>query len=95
MSQTGLGSSSSKNFSFNNFQNPSSVSTRVNNAKKSGSGSRKKRILQKVGKEIKNNPPRILAKTAKKKGKKAAGKQKVAILLNKARAAGAKIPGDK
>ena len=94
MSQSGLGSSSSKNFSYNNFQSPKSMSTRVMNAKKS-SGGKKKKILQSVGKELKNNPPRILAKTAKKKGKAAANKQRVAILLSKARKAGAKIPGDK
>lgn len=35
--------------------------------------------------EIKANPPAILAKTAKKKGAKAANKQRVAIGLNKAR----------
>lgn len=48
-------------------------------------------ILKRVGHEIKTNPPRILAKTAKKKGAAAAKKQKVAILLSKARKAGAKI----
>lgn len=37
--------------------------------------------------EMKANPPAILAKTAKKKGKKAAEKQRVAIGLNKARKA--------
>lgn len=95
MPQSGLGSSSSKNFSYNNFQSPSSMSTRVKNAKQSGSGSRKKRLIAAAGKEVKNNPPKILAKTAKKKGKKVASKQQVAIILNKARAAGAKIPGDK
>lgn len=52
-----------------------------------------KAILSRVGKEIKKNPPRILAKTAKKEGPAAAKKQKVAILLSKARKAGAKIPG--
>lgn len=48
-------------------------------------------ILSRVGKEIKKNPPAILAKTAAKSGAKQAGKQKVAILLSKARKAGAKI----
>jgi len=37
--------------------------------------------------EIKANPPAILAKTAKKKGAKAANKQRIAIGLNKARRA--------
>ena len=50
-----------------------------------------KKILHIVGKELKNNPPRILAKTKKKKGKRAAEKQRVAILLNKARRRGAQI----
>lgn len=41
--------------------------------------------LESVGRELKDNPPRILAKTRAKKGKKAADKQRVAILLSKAR----------
>jgi len=47
--------------------------------------SKTKKILSSVGKELKKNPPRILAKTKKKKGKKAMEKQRVAILLSKAR----------
>lgn len=43
--------------------------------------------LQAAGHEIKNNPPRILAKTRRKKGAKQAEKQRKAILLSKARAA--------
>lgn len=50
-----------------------------------------KAILSRVGKELKSNPPRVLAKTAKKKGKAQADKQRVAILLSKARKAGAKV----
>lgn len=53
--------------------------------------SRTAHILESVGKELKNNPPNILEKTRRKKGSKAAGKQRVAILLNKARKRGAKI----
>lgn len=49
-------------------------------------------ILKGIGEELKENPPSILAKTRRKKGKKAAGKQRVAILLSKARKAGADIP---
>ena len=49
------------------------------------------RILQSVGHELKTNPPRILAKTRRKKGKGAAEKQRVAILLSKAREAGAHV----
>ena len=49
------------------------------------------RILSDVGDEMKNNPPGILAKTRAKKGKDAAEKQRVAILLNKARRQGARI----
>ena len=56
---------------------------------------KKRRILHSVGKELKDNPPRQLKKTAKKFGKKRAQKQKVAILLSKARKRGAKIPGGK
>lgn len=47
--------------------------------------------LQAAGKEIKNNPPKILAKTKKKSGAKQANKQRVAILLSKARR-GPKMP---
>ena len=35
--------------------------------------------------ELKANPPAVLAKTRKKKGKKAAERQRVAIMLSKAR----------
>ena len=42
---------------------------------------------------MKADPPRILKQTAKKYGKDRAKKQKIAILLSKARKAGAKIPG--
>ena len=49
------------------------------------------RILENVGKELKNNPPSILERTRRKSGAKAAGKQRVAILLNKARKRGARI----
>lgn len=50
------------------------------------------RILESVGTELKNRPPRILEKTRRKKGAKAAERQRVAILLNKARRRGAKVP---
>lgn len=53
------------------------------------------KILKSMGHEMKMNPPKILAKTAKKEGSAQAAKQKVAILLSKARAAGAKIPEGK
>ena len=49
------------------------------------------RILESVGKELKNNPPSILGKTRRSGGAKAAEKQRVAILLNKARKRGASI----
>lgn len=42
-------------------------------------------ILSRIGHELKENPPSILSKTRRKKGKKAAEKQRVAILLSKAR----------
>ena len=45
----------------------------------------KTRILSRIGKELKKNPPKILAKTRRKKGKTAALAQKRAILLSKAR----------
>lgn len=44
-----------------------------------------KRSIESAGKEMKSNPPAILAHTAKKFGKKRAKKQKIAIMLAKAR----------
>jgi len=43
-----------------------------------------KMSVKKAFKEVKDNPPKILKKTAKKHGKKRAQKQKVAIALSKA-----------
>jgi len=48
-------------------------------------------ILQAMGHELKHNPPRVLAKTRKKKGRKQAERQRRAILLSKARRAGARV----
>ena len=48
-------------------------------------------IVEKAGHEMKMNPPKILAHTASKFGAKRAEKQRVAILLSKARKKGAKI----
>ena len=48
--------------------------------------------ISEAGREMKANPPKILAHTAKKFGKAKAEKQRKAILLSKARQAGAKIP---
>jgi len=49
-------------------------------------------ILESVGHEMKVNPPKQLAKTARKFGASDAAKQRTAILLSKARKAGASIP---
>ncbi len=46
------------------------------------------KAIKAAGHEMKKNPPAILAKTAKKFGKEVAGKQKIAILLSKARKGG-------
>jgi len=54
-------------------------------------GAGKKGILERVGHELKTNPPAILAKTRRKSGAKRANKQRVAILLSKARRAGANV----
>jgi len=51
-----------------------------------------RRVLANVGHELKENPPAVLEKTRRKKGKAAAGRQRIAILLNKARRRGARIP---
>jgi hypothetical protein len=48
-------------------------------------------ILSNVGSELKKNPPSVLAKTRRKKGPRAAEKQRVAILLSKARERGANV----
>jgi hypothetical protein len=53
---------------------------------------KKRSKLEEIGHELKTSPPRVLAKTRKKKGAKQAGKQRVAILLSKARKAGVKVP---
>lgn len=45
-------------------------------------------LLRRIGHELKEDPPEILAKTRKKKGKAAAEKQRRAILFSKARKAG-------
>ena len=58
-------------------------------------GTRTAHILQDIGKELKDNPPSILEKTRRKKGVEGAEKQRVAILLSKARERGAKIPMQK
>ncbi|MCI0418143.1 MAG: hypothetical protein L0312_02800 [Acidobacteria bacterium] len=50
------------------------------------------RLIRAAGHEMKVSPPEILRKTKRKKGAETANKQRVAILLNKARAAGADIP---
>lgn len=47
--------------------------------------------LKGIGRELKNNPPKVLAKTLRKKGAKAAERQRVAILLSKARKQGIKV----
>lgn len=50
-----------------------------------------RKVLESVGRELKENPPKQLAKTAKKYGKARAEKQRKAILLSKARSKGAKV----
>lgn len=45
----------------------------------------KKAVLETIGHELKVNPPKILEKTREKEGEAMAEKQRVAILLSKAR----------
>jgi hypothetical protein len=52
-------------------------------------------ILEQVGTEMKESPPSQLAATARKFGPADAKKQRVAILLSKARKMGARIPKPK
>lgn len=47
-----------------------------------------RKILDSVGKEMKANPPKQLAQTARKFGVQRAEKQRVAILLSKTRKRG-------
>lgn len=47
--------------------------------------------LNRIGHELKENPPAILAHTRKKFGAKRAEAQRQAILLEKARRAGARV----
>lgn len=51
----------------------------------------KSKLLQKAFHEVKHNEPGVVAKTRKKKGPKAAQKQKIAIAMSKARQAGADV----
>lgn len=58
----------------------------------SNMGESDKSTLSAIGSELKANPPAIVNATRRKFGAARAGKQKTAILLSKARAAGVKIP---
>lgn len=51
--------------------------------------------LEAIGRELKENPPKILAHTAKKFGKGDANRQRTAIMLSKARRAGLSVPSIK
>ena len=55
-------------------------------------GIKTKKILHRVGTELKENPPSVLRKTRRKFGKARAEKQRKAILLEKSRRRGARIP---
>jgi hypothetical protein len=48
-------------------------------------------VLHRIGSELRDNPPRVLEKTRKKKGRKQVEKQRRAILISKARRAGARV----
>jgi len=48
-------------------------------------------IIQSVGHELKVNPPNVLARTRRKKGAKAANRQRTAIFLSKVRAEGVHV----
>ncbi len=52
-------------------------------------------IESSVGRELKENPPSIVASTRRKFGPERARKQTIAIMLNKSRRMGAKIPKPK
>ena len=48
--------------------------------------------MEAIGKELKENPPAVLNSTRRKFGVQRAEKQRKAILLSKARAAGVNVP---
>jgi hypothetical protein len=54
--------------------------------------SKNQRLIRAAGHELKENPPKVVKSTMRKKGPEAARKQNIAIMLSKARAAGADIP---
>ena len=54
-------------------------------------GSKTKKKLAAAFHELKENPPKILAKTRKKEGAAQANRQRIAIGLSKARKAGGRI----
>lgn len=47
-------------------------------------GGKERGKMRRIGHELKVNPPRVLARTRARKGKAAAEKQRVAILMSKA-----------
>lgn len=51
--------------------------------------------LESAGHELKTNPPRVLAKTRRKKGAKAAEAQRRAIMFSKARKSESRKRGSK
>ena len=53
--------------------------------------SRTQQVIEGYAREMKNDPPKILAHTARKFGEKRAEDQRVAILLNKSKRKGAII----
>ena len=55
--------------------------------------SKSDKIVHSAFREVAENEPRAVTRTRKKYGAKRAHKQEIAIALNKARAAGAHIPG--
>lgn len=57
-----------------------------------GKGGKSQDILQEIGSELKSNEPRIVRMTRQKYGPERAIAQKRAILLSKARKAGASVP---
>ena len=60
--------------------------TVVERAKRRGAA-----IIAGVGHELKRNPPKVLAKTRRRKGARTANRQRTAILLSKARDRGANV----
>lgn len=71
--------------SISEFDNKSSFDTKKDSGGKRSGSYPKESAIEHSGHELKKNPPKILSRTSKKFGRAKARKQRIAIMLNKAR----------